>query len=426
MNAPAAGGVPVAIRGDPPLLIAAAMTLLVAGLLFNIMLAWLNANVFPAKPGTVVAVQGMLLAGAFALGTLSRVRDRYHWLLVLWAMLVWWLIMSFFRQSIQVKYLGDVVALPLFAMLGAIIPLRRFVPLLIVLQVLIVAVGYWEAQFGGSFGTTFNVAGYYVNTRGIEATQFNTDLGGLYLNAVRPDGRIMFPQTGWLRVSSIFLEPVSLGNWTIVVTIFLITFWKQMGLAARSLVIASNILLIVMCDGRFAILTNAVVIGLALTSQWLPRRTPLLFPVVLYGALAAARALGVLRPGGDDLPGRLSKGMLYFERMTIRELFGMVGQVPSNMFDSGWAYFAQSQSIIGLTAFWMLLVLMMPARTLRQRRFLFALTGFFALSLPISNAFLSIKAASLLFALYGSLRRSDGLDEQEPVASTEFGRKEFR
>jgi putative polymerase len=369
--------------------------------MFNIVLAWINAHVNGSQ---LVAVQGALLAGAAALAALGPARERFEWLLLLWAMLVWWLLMSFLREAVQFKYLGDVAAFPVFAALGALIPPRRFVPLLLGLQLVIVMVGLWEALYPRDFGSTFNVALYYVNTRGVEATQFNEDLGGLYLNAARPVGRLLLPQTGWLRVSSIFLEPVSLGNWTIVVSTILGVFWKSVSWRNRLLLIASNLLLIVMCDGRLAIMVNIVVIALLPASRWLPRWLPLLFPLIAYGILAAARGLGVLHGGADDLPGRLLKGMVYFERMSATELMGIVPQVQSNLFDSGWAYFAQSQSILGLTAFWVALVLMLPIRTTQSRRLLFAVSGFFTLSLPVSNAFLSIKAASLLFAIYGGLR----------------------
>jgi hypothetical protein len=197
---------------------------------------------------------------------------------------------------------------------------------------------------------------------------------------------------------------VSLGNWTIVVSTILGVFWESVSWRNRLLLIASNLLLIVMCDGRLAILVNVVVIALLPASRWLPRWLPLLFPLLTYGILAGARAVGVLHGGADDLPGRLLKGMVYFERMSATELMGIVPQVKSNLFDSGWAYFAQSQSILGLAAFWVTLVFMLPVRTQESRRLLFAITGFFTLSLPVSNAFLSIKAASLLFAIYGSLR----------------------
>lgn len=386
--------------------------MLAAAVLFNFALAWINGNVRPVTAGQLVAVQGVLLAAALGLGALRPGRDRATWLLLLWAMLVWWMGLSLLRQSPQLKYLGDVAAFPAFALLGAAIRPRRFIPLLVALQIVVVSVGLWEALDPEGFGQALDVPGYYVNTRGLEADQFREETGGLFLNAQRPGGRLLLPGTGWNRVSSVFLEPVSLGNWTIVVTVLLAAFWRRVSVPARVLLIAGNAMALVMCDGRLAILGCALVIALALVARHVPRFVPLLMPVLGYGALAAARALDVLPLGGDTFAGRLSKGMLYFERLSLTELMGAAPDVPGYTFDSGWAYFAMTQGVLGFAAFWTALVLLMPWRGVEARRFLLGCTLFFTLSMPISNAFLSIKAAALLFACYGSLRRWGDVEER--------------
>jgi hypothetical protein len=59
--------------------------------------------------------------------------------------------------------------------------------------------------------------------------------------------------------------------------------------------------------------------------------------------------------------------------------------------------------------------MMLPAANVRAKRFLFMMLTFFVLNMPISNSFISIKAAAFLFALFGCLRawenrqRSNGL-----------------
>lgn len=319
----------------------AALALLASTVVFNFALAWINHNVVPVTAAQLVAVQGLLLAAAFGLGVLVPGRDRSIWLLLLWGMVMWWLLLSLLRGVPNPKYLGDIATFPALALLGAVVRPRRFVPLLIALQILVVAVGFWEALMPAAYGGTLDVSGYYVNTRGLNVEEFREDLGGLYLNAERPVGRLLLPQTGWHRISSVFLEPVSLGNWTVVVTVLLSVFWRRMDLMAKAVLIGGNLILLVMCDGRLALLGNIATVLFALLAPRLPRVVPLVLPLVMFGALAAARGLGALPSGGDTLTGRLSKGLYYFERLSLTELMGVAPYVPGYTFDSGWAYFTK-------------------------------------------------------------------------------------
>lgn len=118
-----------------------------------------------------------------------------------------------------------------------------------------------------------------------------------------------------------------------------------------------------------------------------------------------ARRLGALPSGGDTLTGRLAKSLAYFERMTLEQAMGLVDPVPGWSFDSGWTYFSMTQSFIGILLFWIALVFMMPKSAPLGRQLVYGITAFFALNMPISNSFISIKAAAMLFALYGSLMR---------------------
>ncbi|HCB75766.1 MAG TPA: hypothetical protein DEP91_06270 [Sphingomonas bacterium] len=399
-------------------LVIAAIAIMAAGLLFNFGAAWVNANVAALAPSSIVLIQGALLAGAFAVGVLGGDRDRLTWLLILWLMIVWWVGLSLFRQAANPKYLGDIAAFPIFVLMGTVVRLRMIPPFLVVIQILAVVIGLWEAIDPVGYGVSIDVAKYYANTRGVEATIYDPDLTGLYLNATRPVGRLLLPQLGIHRVSSLFLEPVSLGNWTVVVTIFLCTLWRRMALWMRVVLIGGNAVLLVMCDGRFAIIASVAVIGACLIAPKLPRGITLAFPPATMILLAIVRALGALPSGGDTLSGRLAKSLYYFERQSLTELFGLNASVPGYTFDSGWTYFAQTQSVLGFIAFWCLLCLMLPLRTVEAKRFIIGVTLFFALSMPVSNSFISIKAAGVLFVCYGCLRRwqrEEGVDDEKPA-----------
>jgi putative polymerase len=381
----------------------AATFVLFATVAFNAGLSAVNASVMPMSGGTVTIVQGLLMAAAFALGLRAPPSERLAWLAVLWAMAVWWLLLGLLRQAPNPKYLGDIGVLPVFALLGATLRRRDLVPLLLLTQAFVLAVGLWEAVFPPSYGGFFNVQNYYVNTRGVAEGEFYAG-EGLYLNAERPVGRLFLPQLDLHRVSSIFLEPVSLGNWTVVVTILLVTLWADLRVWQRTALIGANVVLLVLCDGRFAFVGSVAVLAVAAAAPLLPRFLAMAAPLLVFVSLFAARGLGAIQGGDDTFSGRLAKSVTYFERLSFEQLAGLAPDAPGYTFDSGWTYLVITQSLLGFCAFWVLLCVMLPARQVRARRFLFMMLTFFALNMPVSNSFVSIKAAAFLFALYGCLR----------------------
>jgi putative polymerase len=72
--------------------------------------------------------------------------------------------------------------------------------------------------------------------------------------------------------------------------------------------------------------------------------------------------------------------------------------------DSGIAYTITTQSVFGLIAFWLFLVLNAAERTPEQIRYLHALCVFLVLTLLISYSLFSIKTAALLWFIHGSFQ----------------------
>lgn len=406
----------------------AALALLFATIAFNAGLSAINAAVMPMSGGAVTIIQGLLMGAAFALGLRAPPRERLAWLAVLWAMVVWWLLLALLRQSPNPKYLGDIGVLPVFALLGATLRRRDLVPLLLLTQAFVLAVGLWESLFPASYGGFFDVQNYYVNTRGVAEAEFYS-MEGLYLNSERPVGRLFFPQLDLHRVSSIFLEPVSLGNWTVVVTILLVTLWTDLRVWQRAALIGANVVLLVMCDGRFALVGSVAVLAAAAAAPLLPRFLAIAAPPLVFLGLYTARGLGAIEGGGDTFSGRLAKSVTYFERLSFEQLAGLSPDAPGYTFDSGWTYLVITQSLVGFCAFWILLCAMLPARQVRARRCLFMILTFFVLNMPISNSFVSIKAAAFLFALYGCLRAGESRSDERTASadrpSWKFGSGRF-
>jgi putative polymerase len=388
-----------------PRLRQAALATLWLAMLFNIGLAWVNANVVAINASVVTGVQGLVMAVALAIGLLHRRGGWRRWTVLLVAAGLLWLLLSAVRQSVELKFLGDAVLIPAFALLGTCLNRRDLIRWLVTAQLVISGIAAWELAQPHGFAGTFNVTAYYVNTRGIKAETFWSGEGeGLYLNVERPNGRNLLASSGLNRATSVFLEPVSLGNWTIVVLIVLVTLWGQMGWGTRATLILSDLFLVVACDGRFALVcAMGIFVGMPF-GRWAPRLWPLVYLPVLVVTLFALRAAELLPRGGDTFAGRLRKGVDYLGRLEVADVFG--GRSSSGIYanaDAGWAYLIQSQSLFGFLAFWLLLVLMARERTAELRAFVNATAIYVALCMPISYSFVSIKTVAPIFALYGCL-----------------------
>lgn len=373
----------------------------VAGLavVFNPLLAIVNGHVHTLSGGAVALVQAMLTIGALVLGGFSRGKLT-RWMVMAWVLAVIFLGLSLFRGDLAVKNLGDVLIIPAFIALGQRIRPNMLVRLVIGLQIAITIVGVFELAFPSLFANIFKVVEYYVSTRGYDEANFWAG-NDLFLSSQRPGGRLLLDGFGLHRGSSLFLEPVSLGNWVIVVAIFLAGFWRDLSWTARNFLGLSNLVLLVVCDGRLAL---GVCMVLALYAPFARKVPSLLSFFYLPGVLLLLTVLigaGFLSSTGDTLPGRLNVGFHALVGLDLADMMA-VGTQALNA-DAGWVYFIQTQSLLVGCAMWALITLTHLGEDGEARMFKHGLALFLALCLPISYSVLSIKTMSILWCGYGCL-----------------------
>src|SRR5690606_9511460 len=118
---------------------------------------------------------------------------------------------------------------------------------------IVLALALIEYFFVEAFTEYFNVASYYISRGTMEAREAMQS-GDLFISGVRPagiqGGRNLLPFLGDHRVSSVFLEPVSMGNFGIIVFFWGLVQSKfggqlHLGLMARGLVF------VIFADSRF-------------------------------------------------------------------------------------------------------------------------------------------------------------------------------
>lgn len=246
----------------------------------------------------------------------------------------------------------------------------------------------------------FQPADYFANTRGIE--KFSLDDTGLFRNSLGFAGRFSFGLFGQRRLSSVFLEQVSLANFAMVLTIFAVTWWERMKRGDRILFTFAVLLMILSNSSRTG---TALCLLMALGYRIFP-----LLPKSLYGAampvLLLMAALLFYRPDqefSDTLSGRIGHTIGLLARMDLSDLVtGDVANIARTA-DSGYAYLVYATTVVGLAYFWVFLWVMLPAESAMDKRFAFSALLFICVNLMVGAAIFSIKVSAPLWMICGCL-----------------------
>lgn len=269
---------------------------------------------------------------------------------------------------------------------------------------IVIAVGAFEYFLPDMFTRLFNVAGFYIE-RGTMAFTQAQGSSNLFVSGMRPEGagggRGLFPILGNHRVSSIFLEPISAGNFGIVVFLWALVRSLMERRAFWGL-FASAVLVIVMADSRFGANFCAFCLVLALLPAAIRTVAVAVMPVCALLALLLLPGPLSLHYGIDNgFIGRIILSGRILERFDALNWLGL--KAPDFITsDSGYAYALGGFGIIGLFAFWIMLLLLKGAN--RHFYLMRDLAGaYFAVLLCISNSPFTIKTGALLWFLTGLL-----------------------
>lgn len=393
---------------------------LFAGLavVYNAILAFLNAHVIHVSQSTVIVVEGMIVLGAVGYMTtrLRYIRDCHSIFLFQFAMLVIFLGVTVLSEFINVKAFRDIFLITVFTLLGSLVSEKILVKVFLALSAIILFFLLMEAYATNIYAMIFNPASYYASTRGMDNPDFNDS--GLFVSALSFGGRFslgIFDVSH--RLSSIFIEQVSLGNFAIVLAIFTSLFWDSMRRPGRILSVLTILLILPMNNSRTALALCCVVLAGHFIFPRLPRYTHLLyFPVALLLVLSVFDAPecivnGVPTLSSDDLVGRLGFASCTLKKMEIGSLVGMESELSRRFWDSGYVYFINAQSLAGMIVFWLycsLLIRPASVRAIRMNHYL-ALAIF--INMFTSMALFSIKVCAALWFMAGFLYRR-GLEEE--------------
>lgn len=312
-------------------------------------------------------------------------------------------LLAIMRNQLDPKGFRDVMIPILFYGIGRQIGDIRYADRLLKLAVLLVlAFGFAEWFFLDFYSRIFNIFSYYVNQGGLAAGSNWAKDSVLGLNGIRPEGigRTILPSLlGSHRISSVFLEPVSLGNFAVIVAAWGLSKRREEFKDMLFFLLAAA-LMIIMSDSRYGMITVAVLIALRCSplakssNAWL----------IVLPLLSALMLLLI----GTFFDGRYSDsflGRLYVSGRTLLDLdIGMLLGLDGYNTNFGDMGYPSLLTRLGLPLcfllwlpFWMLRM-----EDERGNRFRVYITLYISLILCVSGTSLfALKTAGILWFLVG-------------------------
>jgi putative polymerase len=383
-------------------------TLVFAAICFNFVLCFINTNIIGITPLSVMLAELMIISFAF-LASLRFLNQTYVILII--ATVGYTLTLSLIRLNVSpergfdIKIVRDFLIPIAFFMLGLTVKNLRHVDVAIKwISTITLSFAAFEYFYLTTFLKYFDVLKYYLargTIAGSDSSHAFLVAGGLYFSGIRPEaqGRSLFPFLGEHRISSIFLEPISLGYFGIIIVLWGLVR-SRIDAKIHFFPLLAGLLCIVLSDSRF----GASVIIVATIVTFMPAPVSqigvLFIPLFLvFGLLLLPEFFNLSTDLG--LGGRLS----YSARvLTNFDAWNWLGFKASHLqtFDSGYAYVFSGIGIVGFAVFWVVF-LSIKGRSIYFNVFRNLSAAYFAIALCIGEGQLTIKTASLLWFMMGAL-----------------------
>ncbi len=371
--------------------------LVLAAILFNFALCFVNTNLFRTGAGVVIGCEVALIGMTLAL-VMSRAFDLF---VILAVYVAYTLFLAALQGSFDPKPARDLMIPVIFYFAARQLGSREDGDRLVWASIWIVlAVGLFEYGFLKQFVRLFDILGYYVSRGTVQAAAAELSGDRLFASGMRYEGRTLLPMLGEHRVSSVFLEPVSVGNFGAICFSWIVL--REWGRPLRMIVrLFPVVAIFTLADARFGLsvsLLSLVAFALAgLTSR-------VLVAVAPFAVIVALAAIGYAYPDvawDNTLRGRILLGGQFLSKLDMADIFALVPHFEFNA-DSGYAYTLVKIGLAGFGAMWLLFV-MAPARDMTSWRYRVFVAIYVTLLLVISNSIYSIKTAALLWYLVGAL-----------------------
>uniref|UniRef100_A0A9E7ZKS0 UDP-phosphate alpha N-acetylglucosaminyltransferase n=1 Tax=Bosea sp. NBC_00436 TaxID=2969620 RepID=A0A9E7ZKS0_9HYPH len=384
------------------------LTILVAALTFNMALCFLNTNVMPVNDTMVMGCEVVLVATTLYLG-LGRNAAPY---LLLAVFLSYAAMLMAMRPLIDPKAVRDFLIPIAFYVLGKTYNDPRLADrAALICGTIVVVFGLFEFLALDLYVTYFNIIKYYVARGTVAPSDVSSQTGALFASGLRPDSRTLLPFLGPHRASSVFLEPISTGNFGAILYIWTL---NRKGMAHRWLTMATGLTAIVLSDSRFGANVCIVATVAYFAAPWTPRFVWLSAPFVVLIGLATYGFTSAEVNWQNNLAGRLLWTARLLTSLSPEAVWGLSPEKPF-LSDSGYAYSLNQIGLLGVIGFWSLFIFA-PENSPRAWRFKVCVAAYICLLMLVSDSVYSIKTAALLWFMTGT---SDANADPAPAAAPE-------
>lgn len=379
-----------------------------AAVLFNFVLCFVNTNLFDVSPNMVISVEialigvpvGLVWYRGYALYTILLLLTTY----LFGVMLI--------RSEFDPKIVRDLLIPIVFFFAGRYLGSTRSADQLVTFLIIVafgVALFEWLAL--DTFRHYFDVVRYYI-ARGT-ITEIDTEnspvLSSGFFNSSRFASRALLPFLGDHRVSGIFLEAPSVGNFCTIAFAWVLLRDRQRywSLAAKLVAIVT---MIVLADARLGLYFSIFTLMLYVATPFI--RPGILF-IAPFLAMIALWTNAVVSWEGiwdNTMLGRFLVAGHYLTNLDPLQVFGLlssdliIGASFANnaVNDSAYAYALMQVGLLGMAGLWALFVYA-PVHDSDASRFKNFVAFYYIVVMTIAASVFTIKTAALLWFLYGTL-----------------------
>jgi putative polymerase len=372
----------------------AAIASVLGGLTFNLFLAFVNTRVMGVSDSHVMLGE-MAVTGTAFLAALDRRAGLYIFLAIFFTYMIF---LFALRHENDIKAIRDVLNPAIFYVVGTRVKDIRLADRLALISAVVVLVfAAFEYLALDIYLDWFNVLGYYISRGTVSLQESYGATRGLFISGVRPEPRTLLPFLGQQRVSSVFLEPVSMGNFGAI-----IYAWGlfRSDYRYRWFLIAAALAMIILADARFGLGACIVMTVLTPFFRFIPRQIWLVVPFLMLSVFAAFGLITGANPGPDDIAGRFASTSHLITSLPAGAVLGYEAYEKFTA-DSGFAYTLTQFGIWGFVGLWATFV-MLPCKDARGWQFHSMMIVYLLLILIISNSFYSVKTAALMFFMLGT------------------------
>lgn len=371
-------------------------------LFFNFFLCFVNTNIFGITPLMIIMCEVAFTGTAVMIGFYRIDRIKLFWLIVLGLQLGLVVMLSVFKGEFLMKSLRDIMIMPIFIVLGLAAYRINFSVILLWFSIAVTAIALCEAFLTQGYLSLFNLRDFYI-AKGVMDADVKITALDVFGSGERPGGRFLMDLPGVHRISSIFLEPVSLGLYAMIAGIYFVAAKEGISKKVFYIGIGLSFFLIWLSDGRMALGALALTCLLRPVFARLDHRLAVLFIPFFLLVAYVVDMFQLMDQAGEGMGARFHSTLVLLSGLNFETLIGAAKIEHGFFLDSGLGYLLNDQGLLGLLLFWLPPILFMKSLPREARIYLFGISLYIAFAMLLTGALFTIKTAALLWFCYGYL-----------------------